>query len=137
MECAPCQERGFKLRTNEVVARTDLSKDTLRYYEKLGLISPNRDHYARLYNEKDLERLQHIQQLKHLAYSLNEIQQLVAFDESFETIEDIQTMPLKDRQEIESLLAIKIAETQDKIGRLNASLEQLIRMHQKIKNLPE
>lgn len=125
------------MRTNEVVARTGLSKDTLRYYEKLGLISPNRDHYARFYNEKDLERLQHIQQLKHLAYSLNEIQQLVAFDESFETIEDIQTMPLKDRQEIESLLAIKIAETQDKIGRLNASLEQLIRMHQKIKNLPE
>lgn len=125
------------MRTSEVVVRTGLSKDTIRYYEKLGLISPNRDHYARLYNEKDIERLQHIQQLKHLAYSLNEIQQLVAFDERFETIEDIETMTLQDRKEIESLLADKIAETQDKIGCLNASLEQLVGMYQKIKNLPE
>ncbi|QIK51367.1 MerR family transcriptional regulator [Jeotgalibaca porci] len=125
------------MRMNDVVIRTGLSKDTIRYYEKLGLVSPSRDEYARRYNEKDIERLSHIQKLKHLDYSLKEIQQLVELDERLETIEAIETMSVQDRQNIEKLLADKIKHTQHKIGHLNASLGQLLLMHQKIKDLPK
>jgi DNA-binding transcriptional MerR regulator len=55
---------------------------TLRYYDQIGLYSPSAhsDSGHRLYTESDIERLQHIQSLKELGLSLDEIKSVLAGD---------------------------------------------------------
>ncbi len=118
-----------------MVKLTGVSKDTLRYYEDLGILSPNRESYARQYSEKDLERLDHIKQLKALNFSLNEIQQMVTFDEQYTSIEEIEHMPEQDREELLLLLNQKMKRAEENIQLLEEGLERLITMIQKLKSL--
>lgn len=50
-----------------------VSIDTLRYYEKIGLLKPKRKDNYRNYSEKDLERLAFIITLKKATFSLENI----------------------------------------------------------------
>lgn len=65
----------------ELSKRTGLSKDTIRFYEKLGLIiSRNRQAGTRQYKEfsvEMIERLLLIKQGKRLGFSLNEMKQFI------------------------------------------------------------
>jgi DNA-binding transcriptional MerR regulator len=61
----------------ELVERTGLSKDTIRFYEKKGLISldrkSRRENNYKEYSEQILEKLMLIRKLKDLGFTLNEI----------------------------------------------------------------
>jgi DNA-binding transcriptional MerR regulator len=63
----------------EVAERVDLSLRTVRYYEEVGLISPERrtDGGFRLYTEANIERLLTIKQMKPLGFSLEEMRELL------------------------------------------------------------
>jgi MerR family transcriptional regulator, copper efflux regulator len=65
----------------ELSKRTGLTKDTIRFYEKLGLITAcDRQAGTRLYkefSEEILQRLVLISQAKALGFTLNEIKQFV------------------------------------------------------------
>lgn len=67
------------LSIGETARRTGLSADTLRYYEKIGLLP----HIARdpggrrRYDERDLSRLRFIQRAQRCNFSLKEIGQLL------------------------------------------------------------
>ncbi|GEO70391.1 MerR family transcriptional regulator [Levilactobacillus acidifarinae] len=59
--------------TKEVTAITGMTKDALRYYERLGLLGAvprDRNHY-RQYSPQNLERLQFVQIFKRLGLDLN------------------------------------------------------------------
>ena len=61
--------------------RAGLTRDTIRYYEKLGLlVSENRnaENDYKNYGRQALHRLEHIQQLKALGFTLREIRGLLA-----------------------------------------------------------
>lgn len=59
----------------EFSKKIGLSIDTLRYYEKIGLIYPNRDKInRRVYCEKDIEWLNFIFRLKETNMPIKEIQ---------------------------------------------------------------
>jgi DNA-binding transcriptional MerR regulator len=62
----------------EVVDRTGLTKDTIRFYEKKGLIAldrkSRRDNNYKEYSEQILERLMLIRKLKDMGFTLNEIE---------------------------------------------------------------
>jgi DNA-binding transcriptional MerR regulator len=79
----------------ELVSRTGISKDTIRFYEKKGLIQLNRDQ-RRSNNYKDypdqvFERLIMIKNLKELGFSLKEIDAyMYAFGNEASTCEDIK-----------------------------------------------
>ena len=63
----------------ELERRTGVSRHTLRYYEKAGLlveVSRHANNY-RDYPEKAVERVNMVRQLKHLGFSLNEIRDLL------------------------------------------------------------
>jgi len=65
----------------ETAQQTGLSADTLRYYEKIGLL-PNvtRDNGGRRrYDADDLSRLRFIQRAQRCNFSLDEIRQLLEF----------------------------------------------------------
>lgn len=56
----------------------NISKYTLRYYDKLGLVSPTRkENKYRLYSEKDLLDLKYIGVMKFAGFSLLEIKKIL------------------------------------------------------------
>ena len=65
----------------ELARKTGLSKDTIRFYEKIGLITAKeRQAGTRLYkefSEETIERLLMINQGKGLGFTLSEIKQLI------------------------------------------------------------
>lgn len=65
----------------EAAQQTGLSVDTLRYYEKIGLMPRiARDNGGRRqYEQHDLERLRFIQRAQRCNFSLDEIRQLLEF----------------------------------------------------------
>jgi DNA-binding transcriptional MerR regulator len=76
----------------EVAARVELSLRTVRYYEEMGLIVPERrtDGGFRLYTEDNIERLLLIKQMKPLGFSVSEMRKLLdAFDA-------LRTLPARD-----------------------------------------
>jgi len=60
----------------ELVTKTGLSRDTIRFYEKQGLIAVDRkqrrDNNYKEYSDEVLERLQTIKRLKNFGFTLNE-----------------------------------------------------------------
>ncbi|MFC4258865.1 MerR family transcriptional regulator [Marinobacter lacisalsi] len=63
----------------ELEQRTGVSRHTLRYYEKAGLLVEVRRHANnyRDYPEQAVDRVNMVRQLKHLGFSLNEIRDLL------------------------------------------------------------
>lgn len=55
-----------------------ISTDSLRYYDKLGIISPKRNENGyRMYDEKDLFHLQYVTVMKYARFSLAEIKTII------------------------------------------------------------
>lgn len=67
------------LRIGDLAQRCDVSRDTLRFYEREGLISPtNRsDAGYRLYGEADAERVQFIRRAQAVGLTLDDIRELL------------------------------------------------------------
>lgn len=65
----------------ELVKRTGLSKDTIRFYEKQALITVSkrerRDNNYKEYSEDILHRLTTIKRLKNFGFTLNEVSDLL------------------------------------------------------------
>jgi DNA-binding transcriptional MerR regulator len=67
----------------ELSKRSGLSRDTLRYYEKLGLLtatSRNADNDYKHFGPAALDRLQHVQRLKDVGFTLREVRRLLVDD---------------------------------------------------------
>lgn len=75
------EAQGYSMLIGELSKKTGLSKDTIRFYDKLGLISASdRRAGTRFYKEYSpdtVERLLMIAQGKGLGFTLNEIKQLL------------------------------------------------------------
>lgn len=70
---------GAPLLIGEVAARADVTPDTLRYYERLGLLEPparSRGGY-RLYSSSALERLGFVKKAQALGLTLAEIRDVI------------------------------------------------------------
>lgn len=68
------------MRIGELARRSGLSNDTLRYYEKQGLIAPPQRSASgyRDYSDDVLQHLQFISRAKSVGFSLKECQQLLS-----------------------------------------------------------
>jgi len=63
---------------NQVSSKLSISKDTLRYYDKIGLVCPFRgENKYRQYSEIDLLELQYIETMKYGDFSLAEIKTIL------------------------------------------------------------
>ncbi|HEB58713.1 MAG TPA: heavy metal-responsive transcriptional regulator [Gammaproteobacteria bacterium] len=102
---------------SEVTARTGLSADTLRYYEKIGLLP----HVARTpsgvrrYDDKDLSRLAFIKRAQRMSFSLQEIRDLLSMREG----------PQQARDEVRQLTAEKLAQIEENLRELGTLKDEL------------
>ena len=102
------------MQIGELSRRAGLSRDTIRFYEKrLLLVAKERsaENDYKNYGLEALARLNHIQRLKEVGFTLQEIQQLLVGDGKQHACEDLpQQLPRKieriDRQ-VATLLAYK------------------------------
>ncbi len=118
-------QRDGLLRIGEVAARAGVSADTVRYYERLGLLRPPARGGGgyRLYSEVELRRLQLIRRAKRLGMSLDEIRSLLGVAGKGEC--------RLLRRQVAELLRQKIAECEVRLAELEAfktSLEERYRL---------
>ncbi|WP_394390068.1 Zn(2+)-responsive transcriptional regulator [Shewanella woodyi] len=69
-------------RIGELAKQCEVKADTLRFYEKHGLLAPSSrsDSGYRLYNEHDAERLRFILRAKAVGFTLAEITELLSIE---------------------------------------------------------
>ncbi|TPG60775.1 MerR family transcriptional regulator [Ewingella americana] len=70
------------MRIGELCAKAELPKDTVRYYERQGLLEkipqPNGSNNYKVYSAVDLQRLKMIKHAKMLGFTLAEISDVLA-----------------------------------------------------------
>ena len=92
----------------EVTKKTNMSADTLRYYEKYGLITGISRNVSgiRQYTDMDISRLKFIKRAQHMNFSLNEIKDLLIMREDPQHAKDsVRQLTADKLKHIESQLA--------------------------------
>jgi len=104
-------------RIGEVVKKVNLSADTLRYYEKIGLLPPVARNTAgvRIYDDQDLSRLGFIRRAQAMNFSLAEIGQLL----------EMRASPQNARNEVRELTHQKLLEVEKNLGELGTLRNEL------------
>jgi DNA-binding transcriptional MerR regulator len=111
---------GRGLRVSELAAAVGLSADTLRYYERAGLVpAPARTASGyRAYGPEAIERLRFIQGCQRLGLRLADIRDLLA-------VRDTGACPCEPAEE---LLRRRIAEVDAELARLAALRAEMLAM---------
>lgn len=88
------------MKTNEVEKLLGLSKHTILYYEKEGLIQPQRDDNGyRHFEEKDIQVLELIMKLRNMEMSIDEIHDVLDGKASIRDILDVKEEYLNQKSE--------------------------------------
>jgi len=106
----------------EVSEKFDLSADTLRYYERVGLIPPvNRtENGIRDYNELDLRRVDFVKSMRSAGLPVDVLIEYVALvQQGDETIQDRKEILTHQREE----LAARMEEMQKTLDLLDHKIE--------------
>ena len=91
----------------KVAALTDVSADTLRYYEKEGLIAPASRTAAgyRLYNDEAMRRIRFIKCAQHCGFALSDIKELLTLKHKESACcEDVRSLAIEKKLRIEHKL---------------------------------
>ncbi len=107
------------MKIGELAQRAEVSIDTVRYYERDGLLTPagRQPSGYRVYGDTELKRMRFIRRAKALGFSLDEIRGLLA----------LSTDP--DVAEVRRLAVAKVADVDARIAelqRIRAGLSQLV-----------
>ncbi|MDI3317597.1 MAG: MerR family transcriptional regulator [Bacillota bacterium] len=112
----PTSRRRYTI--SELAEAFDTTPRTLRYYEELGLLAPEREGPHRLYGERDRVRLRLILRGRRLGFSLQEIRQMLdLYDVDRSEVTQLRDVLRRGRQ--------RIAEVEAQIADLRALLEEL------------
>ncbi|MGL4623925.1 MAG: MerR family transcriptional regulator [Culicoidibacterales bacterium] len=104
------------MKISEVSAQLQMSADTLRYYEKIGLIGPiEKRQNIRHFKQSDIDQLNFIRCMKRSGMELETILHFLALYRQGE-----QTLP-----ERIDLLAVQKAQTMQKLQELQETLDYL------------
>ncbi|WP_449603189.1 MerR family transcriptional regulator [Paenibacillus sp. Marseille-Q9583] len=96
----------------EVSQILGIPKDTLRYYDRIGIVSPSREHNSyRRYSKDDLVDLMNIQIMQYADFSLEEIKGKFQFHR-------MQSVDPAYYQKVAEFLDAKKVETRKKIAHL-------------------
>ena len=109
-----------QLSFKEMCARFDVTPRTLRYYEYIELLNPQKDGRSRSYGPREVARMKLILRGRHFGFSLEEIRQWLELYETEGTARQLQTfIAMADRQS---------QALEDQITALRASLQDLAQL---------
>jgi len=108
----------------------DITPRTLRYYEYIELLSPQRDGRKRLYGGRERARLTLILRGRRFGFSLEEIRQWLALYE----IEDNQTTQYREWVEISTR---QIDELESRKRELEEAIDELTRLRDVVESALE
>ncbi|UUX33793.1 MerR family transcriptional regulator [Fundicoccus culcitae] len=120
------------MKIGEVSQLTGINIDTLRYYDRIGLVSPIRQGKHRHYQASDIETLEMIQVLKAGLFSLDEILELLKLDDKYQTLESVYQIELDDLSNIKQLVTNKTQLIDEKIASLQQAQQLLQRIEEKL-----
>lgn len=114
-----------RLTFKEMCAEFDVTPRTLRYYEYIELLSPERDGRARYYHPRELARMKLIMRGRKFGFSLEDIRQwLDLYDQDPENRTQMEAwIKLADAQ-MEELVSRK-QQIEDSIAELQALRDQV------------
>ena len=122
------------MRIGELAQKAGVTPRTIRYYENLGLLSPNEREGKgfRYYSQTELAKLQKIDCLKSLGLTLEEITTVI--DLYFE-----DSTGIRGKQKVLEILQFHLKETDEKIaalGDFRSDLEvNILKIQQQIQKL--
>ena len=124
----------------EVAAKFDLSADTLRYYERIGLIPPVTRTASGLrdYREGDLKWVEFIRCMRSAGVSIEALVEYVAlFQRGSESIQARKALLIEQRRQI----ADRIGELQAALARLDRKLdgyeERMLKIEENLYQSPD
>lgn len=114
------------LTIGQLAKRTGETIRTLRYYDKIDLLHPSdyKEGGHRLYNYEDLHRLQKIQSLKFIGFSLKDIANLLEVQQT-------------QQQHISHAIAVKKKELIAQLEETKRTIDQLTHIHTAISDHPQ
>ena len=116
------------MKIGELARRVGLPIDTVRYYERNGLLPPpaRRASGYREYEEADIPRLRFVLRAKHLGFSLIEIRELLELsDEHVGNVGNLK-----------AAATAKLAEVEERLGQLTRIRDALRSMIQAVMPKP-
>ncbi|ERK30886.1 MerR family transcriptional regulator [Clostridium intestinale] len=110
----------------EVVKKLNINRETIRYYENIGLLTENKrdKNDYRLYSKDEIEKVEFILMVKSYGFSLKEIK--VIFDEVYEDILG------GNIEGIKKIVEEKIKELQYKIDALSETKKLLEKVNHNV-----
>ena len=118
-QCLKARVEGDKImRIGELAQKADLKVDTVRYYEKAGLlpIPPRRSNGYRNYDEQHVERLAFVRHCRVLGMSLADVKSLL----------ELVAHPDADCTTVNRLIDDQLAHVQARIASLRTLEQQLL-----------
>lgn len=107
---------------SEVSELFDISQDTLRYYERIGLIPPVRRNGGGLrnYEEHDLRWIEYIKHMRNAGVAIDQLVDYVKLFQQGDATVALRKSILSDQRD---QLAAKVAELQRTLEMLNRKIE--------------
>ena len=110
----------IRLSFKEMCAKFDVTPRTLRYYEYIELLDPEKEGRSRFYGAKELARMTLILRGRRFGFSLEDIRQwLLIYEKEGNTAQMTEWVALADRQLLE------LAEQQKQLEETIAELQSL------------
>ena len=111
-----------RLSFKEMCAKFDVTPRTLRYYEYIELLSPDRDGRSRFYGPRELARMTLILRGRKFGFQLEELRQwLLIYDQDGTKAQMTVFLDMADR---------KLAELRDQQVQLAQTIEELEQLRQ-------
>lgn len=117
-----------EMRIGQLARRLDLNAQTIRYYERIGLLpSPERTESGyRAYGEEDERRLRFVKNARNSGLNLGEVKEVLAFHERGEVPCEYVTETIARRAE----------EVERQIAELEEFKRELDRLHERAREQP-
>lgn len=95
---------------NEISKLYGIGPDSLRYYEKIGIISPERSESGyRLYSLKDIYKLSIISDLRRLDFTMKQIKEYLDYQSVANTLELLREESAIIKEQVQSLIATELS----------------------------
>lgn len=122
------KEKTFTI--SELAAEFGVSTRTIRYYEEVGLLQPQRagDSNQRIYTKKDRGRLKLILRGKRFGFSLREIKEML----------DLYDVDPTQKEQLKKVIEYgdeRIAEIEERIRELQLLKEEMLEYREKFKRM--